>query len=435
MSFGAFIRAAGRERNLVVQPRMGLAQVDAMRQGLSAVKSARAPTVGTITLDSYTRVGDHQSALRALAERRPLNGFPIVAHGNDVTRAMLAGLQDAHFPIQVRHGSARPQDIFRAIKACGIAATEGGPISYCLPYGRVPLAEAVQSWRECCDMIASPADAPGAVHLESFGGCMLGQMCPPAMLLSIAILEGLFFMQHGVYSLSLSYAQQTSIEQDIAALHSLRRLAERFLAGADWHVVLYTYMGVFPRSPSGARDLLGQSVQLAYHGGAERLIVKTVAEAHRIPNVAENIESLEFAAERWRHCRRDARQAAAPDLAEAIFQDALSLIHCVLNQHADIGQAMLLAFEKGYLDIPYCLHADTRGRARSYIDVNGMLQWHAVGAMPIPARPSDSQARRLNPYTFLSMLSYVERRFDQPYLRHDAAAPPLDQGAPRRAVQ
>jgi methylaspartate mutase epsilon subunit len=430
MRFASFIDAAAQADQLVVQPRMGFALPNEMRAGLEAVKNAQAFTVGTITLDSYTRVGDHDSARRSLQEGKRLNGYPIVVHGPEATRGLVSDLQADNFPVQVRHGSAKPLDIFRAIKEAGLDATEGGPISYCLPYGRTPLAESIDAWSRCCELIAAPAGDPDAIHLESFGGCLLGQMCPPSLLVAMSILEGLFFIQHGVHSISLSYAQQTSPIQDVAALHALRALAGELLAAAHWHVVVYTYMGVFPRTPRGSEDLLAESVRLCRLGGAQRLIVKTVAEAQRIPTVAENVDALELASRVWRAQPADRRAAVDMALVAEIHGEASRIVDAVLNLHADVGVALLRAFETGYLDIPYCLHQDNRGSSRSYLDDALQLQWHSVGQMPIQAKPS-SRGGRLNPSSFLAMLSSVERKFDRPYLGSSSDDRPEGDGVAR----
>lgn len=86
---------------------------------------------------------------------------------------------------------------------------------------------------------------------------MLGQLCPPSLLVALSVLEGVFFRQHGLRSVSLSYAQQTHHDQDVEALLALRTLAGEHLAGMDWHVVLYTYMGVFPGPPAARSGCCG----------------------------------------------------------------------------------------------------------------------------------------------------------------------------------
>ena len=294
-SFGGFVAQARRSGGLVVQPRMGMSSPRTMREGLLATRRASATTVGTITLDSYTRVGSHSSARQALADGVDLNGYPIVAHDLDVTRGVLRGVQGVNFPVQVRHGSAAPQDIFAALVAAGLDATEGGPVSYCLPYSRTPIRESVNNWIQCCEVLAQRAESGAEPHLETFGGCMMGQLCPPSLLVAISALEAMFFAQHGLRSVSLSYAQQTNPAQDEEAVRALRRIAAESLPGINWHVVIYTYMGVYPRTPGGARGLLEAAARLAVRSGSERLIVKTEAEAHRIPTIAENVTALEAA--------------------------------------------------------------------------------------------------------------------------------------------
>ncbi|MFI6039787.1 methylaspartate mutase [Streptomyces sp. NPDC051315] len=460
-SFGAFVSAARHAGRLVVQPRMGMSDPRAMRAGLAATRAADATTVGTVTLDSYTRVGDQAAARRALADGVPLNGYPLVTHGTAVTRSVLDGIQDHAFPVQVRHGSAAPQDIVAALVLAGLDATEGGPVSYCLPYGRTPLTASVENWARSCDLLARTRDLGAEPHLETFGGCMMGQLCPPSLLVALSVLEALFFAQHGLRSVSLSYAQQTDPGQDEEALHALRRLAERLLPDLDWHIVVYTYMGVYPRTPDGARLLLEESARLAVRTGAARLIVKTVAEAHRIPTVRENVAALEAAAraaetETARALPTAAlptaagptagpagqtpasafRRAAGPVPDTGIHAEASALVQAVLEISPDLGRALPRAFARGYLDVPYCLHPDNAQRTRSYLDTDGRLRWSAIGAMPLGGIAELAHAPRLTSSGLLTALSHVERRFDAAALDPSPAHRPLDDGhrPPARAA-
>ncbi|MFJ7083902.1 amino acid--tRNA ligase-related protein [Streptomyces griseus] len=410
--FGAFVAASAATGRLVVQPRMGFGDPGAMRTGLERTRAATATTVGTLTIDSYTRVGDLAGARGALAEGAGLNGYPIATHPLAVTRALLDGVHDDGFPVQVRHGSARPQAIVRALVAAGLDATEGGPVSYCLPYGRTPLRDSVAAWAEGCELLAASA-RPGSVpHLESFGGCLLGQLCPPGLLVATSLLECLFFAQHGVRSVSLSYAQQTDPGQDEEAIRAMRRLAAEFLpSGVDHHVVLYTYMGVYPRTDRGATRLLEASARLAVRAGADRLLVKTTAESRRIPTVDENIRALETAAA--------AAALAHPllppgrDDDSEVYTEARTLIEAVIDLHPDLAHALTTAFERGLLDVPFCLHPDNAGRSRSVIGADGRLRWSETGAMPIrPDAPAD-----LAPLTadgLLTSLYHVAERYDRP---------------------
>ncbi|MFB7545442.1 methylaspartate mutase [Streptomyces zaomyceticus] len=445
-SFGAFVARAYARGELVVQPRMGFGDPGLMREGLERTRAAEAVTVGTLTLDSYTRVNDLPAARRAVAEGVPLNGYPLCTHSSAVSRDLLDGVHGPRFPVQVRHGSPKPEHIVAALLSVGLDATEGGPVSYCLPYGRTRLDEAVASWRTACAMLAAaggtapdgrtagggtaagraagrwradarPADDEPASqgdpvrlpHLESFGGCMLGQLCPPSMLVAISVLEGVFFARHGLRSISLSYAQQTSPAQDLEAMAALRALSDELLPDIDRHLVVYAYMGVYPTTRSGALSLLEAAARLAVESGAARLIVKTAAEAHRIPTIADNVEALETAARAARAAVR--RPPVASGLDTEVYAEARALVHTVLGLHEDIGEALLLAFRQGLLDIPFCLHPDNAGLARSFIDSDGRLRWSDTGRLPLPVT-AVAAARKLTSADLLTALTRVQRTYD-----------------------
>jgi methylaspartate mutase epsilon subunit len=408
--FCDFVHERAGAGELVVQPRMGFSAPEQMRAGLKAVREARATTVGTITVDSYTRVGDHGSVRKALRGGIPLNGYPLVAHGPEANHRLLAGLAGPDFPVQLRHGSALPRRLFEAMLASGLTATEGGPVSYCLPYSRTPVAEAARAWVDSCELLAGRAPAGQAVHLESFGGCMLGQLCPPGLLVALSVLECLFFVQHGIGSVSLSYAQQTNPAQDLASVRAMRRLAAEYLGTVRWHVVLYTYMGLFPRTRAGALRLLADSVRLARASGAERLVTKTTAEALRIPTIEENVEALELAGAVAGQ-PHTAGLSPDPDEEAAVHLEARTLVEATLALHPDVGEALVRAVRQGLLDVPYCLHPDNANQARTLIDETGRLQWQRTGRMPITPGsvriPAGSPA-----FELFNQLGYIERRYD-----------------------
>ncbi|MET9412252.1 methylaspartate mutase [Streptomyces sp. NPDC002935] len=428
LSFGRFVAEAQARGALVVQPRMGFSDPALMRSGLLATKGAADAVVGTVTIDSYTRVGDEPSAVRALRERVPLNGFPITSYSPHTAAWVLDGVRDAGFPVQVRHGSASPQRIVAALAPLGLDATEGGPVSYCLPYGRTPLLDSVRNWQESCEALAALRASGAEPHLETFGGCMLGQLCPPGLLVAISALEALFFHRAGLRSISLSYAQQTHPGQDREAVHALRRLAGELLPDTDWHIVLYTYMGLYPRSRRGALDLLERSAELAVETGAARLIVKTTAESHRIPTVAENVEALRTAS-RAAALHRAAPAPRAGSADNAVYAEARALVDAVLELDADLGQALLKAFARGLLDVPYCLHPDNAGRTRSRIDRSGRLVWSEIGSMPIGHVPR--RGRRLTAAGLYDALSFVQRRHDSAANKPSNRPRPAPSSAPR----
>lgn len=352
-SFGRFVADAAAAGDLVVQPRMGFCDPHRMRTGLVRTKAVAAATVGTLTVDSYTRVGDLTAARDALTGGTQLNGYPITIYPSDRTRALIDTVVDSAFPLQIRHGSSHPEPIIRALVAAGLDATEGGP-----------------------------------AHIESFGGCMLGQLCPPGLLVALSLLEGLFFTQNGIRSVSLGYAQQTDASQDEEAIRALRRLAVR--------------------------------------AGALRLVVKTSAEAHRIPTVEENVHALETAARTAAAARVElephetATKGEHEDSSE-VYAQARTFVETTMTLSSDTGRALRMAFARVLLDIPYCLHPDNAGRSRSFIDGAGRLRWSTTGAMPVPPDLTSAGRASMTSDELLTALHYMARRFDTA-----EASPPND---------
>jgi methylaspartate mutase epsilon subunit len=432
VDFGAFVRRAGAAGHLVVQPRMGFGDPQQMRAGLLAAKHADATTVGTLTLDSYTRVGELAAVETALREGIALNGYPVVSHPPATTAAVLAGVRDASFPVQVRHGSATPIDIFWALLRLGLNATEGGPVSYCLPYGRTPLADGVKNWEACCALYTRLRDAGIEPHLETFGGCMMGQLCPPGQLVAISFLEAMFFAQHGIRSLSLSYAQQTDPGQDREAVGALGRLCRELLPTDNWHLVIYAYMGVYPETYRGAHHLLGRAAELAVSTGAHRLIVKTVAESRRIPTVAENVLALEYADAIARRTPQPGGSGtsggAGAEEDSPTYAEARALVDAVLCLDDDIGRALLAAFRRGYLDVPYCVHPDNAGRARSFIGADGRLRWADLGRLPLRGIAEQQPARKIGSADLMKDLFHVRRMYDEPATALEGGGTPLLRG-------
>ena len=243
---------------------------------------------------------------------------------------------------------------------------------------------------------------------------MMGQLCPPAMLVALSLLEGMFFWQQGLRCISFSYAQQTHFGQDQEAIAALHALIGRYVPGARTHVVLYTYMGKYPRTPGGALRLLGESARLAARAGAGRLIVKTAAEAHRLPTIAENVTALEHAAAAARETQnaREPEAAARQVTDTGICEQAKALVENVLSLDDDIGRALVTAFCRGHLDVPFCLHPDNHGRVRGYLDSDGRLLWERIGSLPIAGLVDLPSTEQTTSASLLAALRYMERKFD-----------------------
>ena len=107
-SFSSLIQSSAKSNKLIVQPRMGFPSIKQMKYGLQAVKNCNADTIGTITIDSFTRQRDYKSAQTALHAGLDLNGYPIVTHTPQQTRNMLNDVMSPQYPIQNKAWLTQP---------------------------------------------------------------------------------------------------------------------------------------------------------------------------------------------------------------------------------------------------------------------------------------------------------------------------------------
>jgi methylaspartate mutase epsilon subunit len=84
----------------------------------------------------------------------------------------------------------------------------------------------------------------------------------------------------------------------------------------------------------------------------------------------------------------------------------------VLGLDDDIGRALLAAFRRGYLDVPYCVHPDNAGRARSYIGPDGRLHWADLGGLPLRGIAEERTSRRITSADLLADLFHIRRSYD-----------------------
>ena len=193
---------------------------------------------------------------------------------------------------------------------------------------------------------------------------MMGQLCPPSLLVAISVLEALFFRRHGCAASRSATPSRPTRRRTSEAVRALRRLAAELLPDVDWHVVIYTYMGVFPRTPGGRRGLLEEAARLAVRSGAARLIVKTVGRGAPHPDDrGERRRAGGRRGGRRGRARLPGRRPRSTTPASTP-RPGRSSTRCSTSTPTS-DAALVRAVRRGYLDVPYCLHPDNAGRTRS----------------------------------------------------------------------
>jgi methylaspartate mutase epsilon subunit len=385
---------AGRERDILVQPRTGVADNDRQRELFLSLADAGADVL-SFQIDSLTRNNGYVEVERVLKDTHtasPLNGYPAVNHGVEKLAQVCAGLW--HLPLQVRHSTRDPRLLAEVSFAAGIGAFEGGPLSYNLPYFRdYPIAAAIESWQYVDELVGYYHAEHGVTIDREFFGVLTACLVPPSTAVVVNVFEALLAARAGVKAVTLGYAEQGNRAQDLAAVRVSRAITREYLAAHGFgdvavEVVWHQYMGPFPRSAAKARQLLVGSAETAAMSEAVRLMLKTQVEAHRIPDARDNSAALALVK---RTCQAVRAAPTTPlsdvDVREEqlITAEARSIVDRALAAaDGDVVIAVQLAVARGWLDVPFSPSRWNAGKAMPLRDGDGAVRLARLGDLPFP---------------------------------------------------
>jgi methylaspartate mutase epsilon subunit len=373
------LRRADGEGRLLIQPRCGVGEQEAMRSLLERLERDAQPDILTLTIDSYTRLCRFDNASHMLeVDPQGLNGYPLVSHGYLRGRELDVALQA---PLQIRHGSPDPRVLFEVAIASGITAFEGGGICYNLPYCKdVPLAHSLFCWQQV-DRSCGELAREGIIVDRELFGTLTAVLIPPSLSLAMTLLEALLAVREGVKCLSIAYCQSGNFAQDVAALRAIRQLAARHLPeDVEVYPVFHEWMGPFSPVRRTADATIFYGALTAHKGRATKLINKTYEEALGIPGVEANIAGI-WTARAATSSLFDFVSVPEEQVEEemaAILAEVEEIVAPVLDE-ADLQAAIVRAFADGRLDIPFSPSRHARSAIVPLRDASSAIRYFQSG--------------------------------------------------------
>lgn len=382
---------AVRDKRTLLQPRAGVALIEehiALLQ-LLAKEADLLPT----TIDAYTRQNRYEEAAKGIEKSHQaghslLNGFPAVNHGVAACRQIV---EQVPKPVQVRHGTPDARLLAEITLAGGFTSFEGGGISYNIPYAKkVPLEKSIADWRYVDRLVGTYEDAGIRINREPFGP-LSGTLVPPFMSHAVAIIEGLLALEQGVRSITLGYGQAGNLIQDVAAMYSLREIANQWFTEEGYEdyqlsTVFHQWMGGFPEDESKAFAVIAWGGAVAALSGATKVIVKTPHEASGIPTGEANLQGI-LATRQITSMLIDQQTALLP-LVQAEAERIRQSTDCVLKAvkkigEGDWGTGAVRAFAAGILDIPFAPSIYNKGKMLPVRDNEGAIRLFDIGLVPL----------------------------------------------------
>ena len=375
---------------ILIQPRSGVALVDEQIRLFKTFKDVGSRVL-SYQVDSLTRNNNYAGVDEAIRESREmgvstLNGFPVVNYGVDGLRRIIAEIE---VPLQTRHSTRDPRLLAEISYAGGVTAFEGGSICYNIPYYKnYPLSESIRKWQYVDRLTGYYYEKYGICLDREFFGTLTATLIPPCIAISVNLLETILAVSQGVKCVSLGYAEQGNRIQDIAAIRTLRNMAEETIENLGYkHIQINTvfqqYMAAFPNSSERAEELIYHSGITAALSGATRIIIKTPVEAFRIPALEDNLRGIELVT-------RSIGDAGAVIADEAKINEECSLIRREVQSIIDsvmycgngnIAEGIVKGFQKGYLDVPFSPSLYNRGEVLTARDVEGSVRFLSTGSL------------------------------------------------------
>ncbi len=404
--FSVAMKEAHQKGRLLTQPRAGVALPEEHIRLLQYLETEGEADLLPTTIDAYTRQNRYTEAQEGIeksltAGKSLLNGFPAVNHGVQICRQVTEAVSR---PIQVRHGTPDARLLAEISLAGGFTSFEGGGISYNIPYAKkVPIEQSLRYWKYVDALTGLYEEEGIRINREPFGP-LTGTLVPPCISHAVAILEGLFALAQGVRSLTLGYGQGGNLIQDIAAVRTLRDLANEYYAdegfeGYDLTLVFHQWMGGFPEDEAKAFSVIAWGTTGAVFSGADKVIVKSPHEAMGIPTKEANAQGLR-ATRQLINMLADQTHPESADMEREmnwIRREVKAILDAVWKQgEGDWETGTIRAFQAGILDVPFAPSLFNKGKVLPARDNEGYIRILNTGNLPFDREILEFHRSRLD---------------------------------------
>ena len=211
----------------------------------------------------------------------------------------------------------------------------------------------------------------------------------PCIAITTNILESILAARQGVKSISVGYAEQGNRSQDIAAIRVMREKTAETLrnlgyANIQVNAIFNQYMAAFPTEHKRAEELVLQSAVTAAMSKATRILVKTPAEAFRIPTVQDNSHAIQLVRQGLHIGDGLMPNKTEVEAESAILRQEVDqlLEGVILAGSGSVAKGIVHAFERGLLEVPFAPSVYNRGEVMTARDEKGAVRFLSVGKLP-----------------------------------------------------
>jgi methylaspartate mutase epsilon subunit len=373
---------------------IGHTTIPEQRDHMTQAVSEGVDLILTLT-DTYTRKSSYERAADGIAraikgpDTRVLNGFPIVNYGLKARELFHSTGVPIHISGNVDEEAMLSSEMgFAAGATCDFTHSLHDLVQHSRDY---PLAQRVQNNQYVSRLAAHYTEYGAPIELIALANYQ--GLVPPGLGIAVAMLSTLSSAAQGAKYISLHRCIEGSLEQDVAAFHAYRRVAEHYLHlfgydDVDCVTHSWPWMGAWPEPDFENAALVSWCAAVSMLAGVDWIYLKSIHEGSGIPDVHSNLASIQLARELRRIIPPQAMADVDSIAVESRFieEEAHNLIDAALDLgDGDPNLGQVLAVKEGYLDIPM---ASWNGVVDSVIavrDVRGAVRYLNPGKLPLSA--------------------------------------------------
>lgn len=368
----------------LIQPRTGVATIRDQQTLLSKL-GAHAMDISSVQLDAACRVNNFMDAEKYMLEsieskKSLLNGFPVPVHGPIGLNKIIKTLDK---PFQVRGGGPDHRFVYETSLAGGATGVEGGFLCYLMPYtkDRSP-SESLNYWKYVDTLVGQYQRTHNVSVNREYFGTLTATLVEPSIPIVINIVQAILSAKNGVKSITVGYAEQGNRAQDIAGIRVMEEMTHHYLqknrlTRYELTTVFHQYMAAFPKSEARSEQLIHESSVTAALAGATKIMTKTPVESIKIPSVEENIRGVNITHNAWKSVEASQVNPNLLEAEEALLREEVT---CIMDAIEGLGngeysRGIMLAFQYGVLDIPFCPNIYAKGEVLTFRGIDGAIRF------------------------------------------------------------
>jgi len=391
-TFAHRYRQARAENDVLLQPRFGVATLEAQLEGMRYLEEHGQPDLLTMSSDTYSRREDFAHAAEAVSMsksqgRSLLNGFPAVVHGIAGTQQVT---ESVRVPVGGRGASGSPQAYNLMMLAGGATEFNGSALAFVMNVeAKMSVPVAIRN-TQFVDRFLGVLTEHGATPAKESSTIVSGTLVPPAIAVVCGVVEVLLAAEQGVKYHCVAYPVNSTLVQDVAACRVMREFTQKYAAAAGYAdleiaYAIHQWLGPFPEDKSRALARIAIDSLVAVLAGVDKILVKSSEEGQGTPTNAGNVEGLRAT----RQAVDIARGQFLPpsveldEEMELIRKESRAILDAIFELgHGDVAVGVARAIEAGVYEFPYSVNRWNRGAMLVCRDGSGAVRYLDAGQLP-----------------------------------------------------